>query len=837
MTGATWSGGVAPGSGDRAIIAATDTVFIDGDITIGDGTTTTSVYAVDCSGLLVWRNAVGDASSSWTFTVNGHMRFGTAGRWVIGTEDSQFGGKSVGPIPSTRTANVYFAMAYYHYINMYGVDNVDPAIEIWGAENYHQAAAPSVSTQTVDSAADKVSFVDSARTEADNYWRGAWLEVTAGTNIGEKREITGSVQSTHTVSWSTNQPMPSPCDNTTQYSITHNYQRALLTTDAVAGVGATINIDRPADWQTGDYVALGVGVDADSTQAHEYVQITRVSASQYTATLSYTHKAGDMIFNTARNVQFNCNAGGTNNGYEFYSTLSCPDLYIKINWAFFNQCGYSGNGCFYFPSLAIRFPWIKNTTCRGYFVTTSNRFSGYFLYTTVSPKGVYSEYMIENLHGCAVGGLVSIGNGPSENLPLDQQEKIKLRELTQIGCALSTTSLVRITTSSVVPVCIYGVWFCGKPWGTTVATNRYGYTIYGGIPILDGFKIYFPTYAVYLLPSSTANNVAKSRICNGTVISANNYAIYIYSSYAGEILIQNVSFEKPGYNAIRINNTGGTFILLKNNKYNGCRDTGGTSTGALYIQGRGNSSYIFEADGEYGTTTPNNGGNVVVCWSSQDVGHSRYVSYNTKYVTPLNPCWAESIVPFGIDSGDVYDTRIQSVQPTQTFEAHNPTIDGSPSNSIALIHGGGTLENAEHPTVPRGNSNIKMKITPYAALGETKVNLTMPLVAYAAAGEQVTVSVYMRKNVLQPESDKPTLCLWGNGKYIASAMSDSVDTWEKVEISYIADYDGVFVSWITCANNLKYSKSSTTGSAEFGEPATFGTVIVYVDEFAYSVSS
>ena len=98
--GSSWSGGVAPGAGDRAVIEADDIIYIDGDITIGDGTTTTTVYAVTCTGDLVWRNRTGDAAASWTFTVDGHMNFLDGSHWCIGTEDnSVYGTESVGPIP------------------------------------------------------------------------------------------------------------------------------------------------------------------------------------------------------------------------------------------------------------------------------------------------------------------------------------------------------------------------------------------------------------------------------------------------------------------------------------------------------------------------------------------------------------------------------------------------------------------------------------------------------------------------------------------------------------------------------------------------------------------
>lgn len=84
-----------------------------------------------------------------------------------------------------------------------------------------QTASGGLTGQTANGGS-KFTISDVARTEDDNYWIGATLEVTAGTNVGEIRTIRSYYYDTDSsrgiIAWDS--PMPSACDATTVYSIT-----------------------------------------------------------------------------------------------------------------------------------------------------------------------------------------------------------------------------------------------------------------------------------------------------------------------------------------------------------------------------------------------------------------------------------------------------------------------------------------------------------------------------------------------------------------------------------------------------------------------------------------
>jgi len=85
-----------------------------------------------------------------------------------------------------------------------------------------QTCSAGLTGQTADGG-NANSLNDAGRTEADDYWIGALLTVTAGTNNGESRIITGywwdEENSKGWLTWDS--PMPSACDATTVYSISY----------------------------------------------------------------------------------------------------------------------------------------------------------------------------------------------------------------------------------------------------------------------------------------------------------------------------------------------------------------------------------------------------------------------------------------------------------------------------------------------------------------------------------------------------------------------------------------------------------------------------------------
>lgn len=840
-SGSSWIGGIAPGAGDRAIISSGDTIYIDGDTSVGDGTDSTSTYAVDCAGTIVWRNRSTDSAASWTFTVDGHMQFTDGGRWFIGTEDnSLFGAESVGPIPATRTANVYFANDYYHRIYFNTVDNPDRCFELWGVADFHRDTAPSETGQTVDSAADRFSFVDSARTsDAADVWVGAWLEVTAGTNVGQCREVTAFDNSTGTITWSSNQPMPKVCDSTTEYTITHNYQRAMLTASAAAGVGTTITLDRPVNYEVGDTLGIGSSADYENvTERPDYTTIvSKISSTQYTCDLTYDHTAGDFVIHMDRNIKFDCNLGGASTrGYYFYFYNGNPE--VRVNDAWFENCGYSSSyGVFHMPNDGD-YPIIKNVSCKGWIIGSTVCVSP-FLDTGAYTYNVSEDYMVENVHGFNLGGLIYMDSYPLPGVTLADQENLNFRELTLIGCNYSSGAGIRFDNRNIVPHKIKNFWMDGRPINHD--SNRVGRGITSGMCELDGFKFRQCAYGIYANNSVDGYSLftSKMSIKNGSIQSTATRGIYFTDTAVAQAHVENVNIIYTNDACLLIDECGPTTFILINNTYDGVQSSGG---GGLYIWGSHRAARIEEMGGKYGTISANEYNNILLHNTANYRDNYRYIGHNVEFVEPTNatPSWSsqpeDAHKIFTIGTGDGWSNRIRCLSGMSSVELYKPVVDSVAVDSIGLINGGGFVMVSEHPTTPRTDSNISLRALPFSAMGETQVNRSFPITAYAESGQTVELSVYAIKNVTQLAGSRPKMHVLGNGVFETVEMSDAIDTWEELTISYTAQFDGTFDVWFTCCNNLKYAKTATTDDAESGEPDDIGTVDVYFDEYSATVS-
>lgn len=832
---ATWAGGVVPGVGDEATIVSGDVVYIDGDTTIGAGTNSSTYYALVIEGNLVWRNQTGDSSSNWTFTVNGNIDLANGSRWSIGTEDnSLYGANSIGPIPATRTVNVYFANDYYHIIRPNSISSTNPVFEFWGAEDYHQATPEEVTAQTVDSASGRVSFTDSARSgDAVDLWRGAWLEVTAGTNVGERREITGNTGGV--LSWNSKQPMPQECDDTTVYTIKQNYHRALLTSNAGNGTNQIV-VDRNVDWEVGDELVVGSGYDYSASSRPERVTISgKTDSKTYTITLStawggpgnfaYDHVIGDMVIHLTKNIKFNCNTTASPRGYYFNFNSGTTNYYI-VNWVFFDNAGYEANAIFNAPNGGYM-PRINDVTSCGYLVGTTNP-TGYFIKID-DPTSVPESYMLENIHVCNTGYIFNLSTGFAVDSPIRLFERYKFRHFSMIGSSSSSGRCIYLSNDNGISSEFYNIWLTGGPFDSSTVANGYGYE--GSSVIIDGFRFYKTERGFWFTSTTTSagrwmNIVNTGFIKNGIIRRSNASIFYFASCKEAWYRVQNVEMIKSE-NGIFIRNCAATNFLFENNSYDGC------NYGLLMENSTGGAGVVNEIDGKYGLTTPNNFGNVAKSGQYSDSGRVVYISHNCEYDEPVSPFWSNPLVDkiFTVTSSTSWRNIMTNFSNSSTFEAHNPIVDGVPQHSVGIISGGSIVEILEHPTTPRTNSNIKLKINPFPALGPAHVNFRVPFLAYAETGNDVTISVWVRKNISQEEQYRPKLRAIGNGfDLVSDPMSDGINTWEKLTIQYAARFSGTLMVWLECHNNLKYDKDSTTDDAEFGEPADHGTVVVYADE-------
>jgi len=87
-------------------------------------------------------------------------------------------------------------------------------------EVFRKQPATIVFVQEVEGQADSGTYdtiVDAARTEADDYWNGMMITVTAGTNAGLSRLIKDFQNSSGTIT--VDEPFPAPIDSSSEYEI------------------------------------------------------------------------------------------------------------------------------------------------------------------------------------------------------------------------------------------------------------------------------------------------------------------------------------------------------------------------------------------------------------------------------------------------------------------------------------------------------------------------------------------------------------------------------------------------------------------------------------------
>lgn len=91
----TWDTGI-PVDGDTAII--NHNVYIDSNVTVGTGASSSYAITINNGGILRWANP---PTGNWTLTLKGGVYISSGGKFRIGTSSA--------PIPSTAVADVYFA--------------------------------------------------------------------------------------------------------------------------------------------------------------------------------------------------------------------------------------------------------------------------------------------------------------------------------------------------------------------------------------------------------------------------------------------------------------------------------------------------------------------------------------------------------------------------------------------------------------------------------------------------------------------------------------------------------------------------------------------------------
>jgi len=861
---ATW-GAAAPGVGDLAVITGGHSVWIDGDITVGDGSASTATPAIKVYGDLLWRNQVGDAAANWTLTLNGWLYFSSdttdplqsSGRWFIGSSGVHTVGPttvSVGPIPNTRTATVYFNLAAnYHDIYILKANAThagQPAFYFYGTQKGFDVA-PSTSG-TVDSASDKISFVDSTLTGADDLWRGAWLEITGGTNLGECREITAYNSVTDTLSWSQYEPMPVACDNTTTYTLVHNYQRAYLTNHiSVSGAGKAMTVDRPVNWTIGQRVAISAGANQSAAQVGYRGEVAtidgKVDEKTYTVNCSWLHDVGNFVTVMDRNIVFNSTVpagAGAARGFRFNLAAGVATTIptFVFSWCQFRNCGYSG--ALIYTQQIPNFPTIQNCSVEGQLYNGNASVTGPVVFLGgISSCMPATAYQLDNIHCAMVRGILNMQNDWQSVVSGDTVEKQKaalFRDLTITSTDGGAGYLGACYNSFIYPPTFKNTWYSGI---TPIATTGGGGCFTGSINIEtlrvlcitsgSGIVLVGDSFSV---SQPSAGRVIKINNVNMVGINSTYFAIQLagVGCKATNIYIQNCRMRNWGA-GIYLYVAGLADIYLTNNMYDEIKST---TYGALFFGSEEMCCNVYEANSKYGTVVPNVSKNVGMINTYNTRTQGRYVSNNCTYVNPssllLGPAQTNAV--FNILSYTLVNpqgTWNYLIAPMEHFcvEVANATVNGTPNKFLAVGQGGMIITKEAHPIDPRVNTNIQLKVVPGSSVGQCAVNNRAPITYYKAAGQTITASVYVLKTVSQVTGKRPQLHMFIDGADHVCEMSDVTDTWEQLTLTRTITNNDVAKIWFTCCNNPRYVDSHASSFA--GEPL-INSVTVYFDELDIS---
>ena len=74
----------------------------------------------------------------------------------------------------------------------------------------------------------------------------------------------------------------------------------------------------------------------------------------------------------------------------------------------------------------------------------------------------------------------------------------------------------------------------------------------------------------------------------------------------------------------------------------------------------------------------------------------------------------------------------------------------------------------------------------------------VPIIIPVESGQTVTAQLSYKKNISQVEGRRPKLHLEGCGVADTDTMNDTTATWDELEVSGAATYDGIMRLWVSC---------------------------------------
>jgi len=633
-----------------------------------------------------------------------------------------------------------------------------------------------------------------------------------------------------------------------------NKQRTRLSASCTSGA-VTFTVEDGVDWSTNDYVVIGHGGNAatamvPATYQSERVQVTKVTASSYSAVLAYAHQAGDFIFNTERNVRVR----GLDNthGIRLYSThgasATAANAKTCLSWMKFRYGGTTSSDTY---SAVVH---QLQSTSQAYSVSADNFCIDSVVFDESGARGAsvstaqcitlnntvpYADpECISNVHAFDFDRTISIG--------ASFLYELTVRKLTavRIGGASVYNLSARLTLDE--------YWYNNNDW-----TNAASYGVQGTLSQLSNFKFHCGYIGCQTSGSSAVVAACEMAITQGAIQHFYTHGLYI--NFPQHMKVKNVDFyecRNTGYMSANFHPRA-KFVGCNFDK---CGFNNASNDGAI----SGMDAYVENCT--FGLNSRNTRNNIVMYNGGATYDPSgRVIARNCAFKEPLN--WSATIGVYryykkamfwSVAQYNMQDWRGRVLMNVTPGEIRDCTVIDSTgvdqwaidygSSVTQIINGccGGEVRNNPAPSGGWLDSTFQRAILPFHGSLPMQMNRHLTIRIPATAGQTVTVNLSMRK-IADGKHALPNIRLEGPGIYSTATMTAGLlNTWEELTVSGVATHTGTCQLFVSGGSSISGYGSIGNGGVSWtndpqaapvglNEDEMFG-VTVYADGLLISIT-
>lgn len=583
-------------------------------------------------------------------------------------------------------------------------------------------------------------------------------------------------------------------------------QRARLITDIASGAARSFQVDKNVDWTIGDILWFSTGGDpTEAITGCEKVTITgKTNASTYTATFVSNHygdgTTGDLVIHATRNVLIK---GQTGKGYVINTDGDAELAFVDVSWVYHEFAGYGSDGAYQFkmaPNKVIPLDSIKINNCifdkPGSASADTSKHVFYLNVFTWEEDWDYDH--IDEVHCWNFGTILKVGTG---------EGRINLGHLS--GFDMRDTGIV----ADDMHLDANGYWYIGD--GQT--TDNIGWE--SGPAKIRNFKIHRTYKAIKFIEPYQFFSGVSSELVNGEVfhndgIAAVNINVDVYG---GSLLVDNVKFYSCNDEGLELNVVGQS-ALLRDCSWDNCNTDSTPTFSAVQLGEIGNGAIVRFEDCEFGLNAVNDNANVQLLAYSINRGDVRTIFENCTFKEPVNPRtslydWYNDVLNWAVYGGaDLKDWRVRIL-----FSAHSTLefVDCAIQNAagadqwstefpdtdrLGIVTGGGEIHKTHETNEAAGyiDGTYQRKFLPFTGIIRSHMTRRVPIVIPVTTGQTVTAKLSFKKNITQVEGHRPKLHLQGCGIVDEDIMNNTLATWDELEVSGAATFDGVMLLWVSC---------------------------------------